>query len=125
VAAGRPYLLIGFGRWGSQDPWLGVPVEWPEISGARAIVEAGLPTMSVEMSQGAHFFHNLVSFHVAYFSIPAHETGGINWAWLEALPRREEGEWVCRAETPEPLTVRVDGRVGRGVVLSGGEARDA
>jgi hypothetical protein len=122
VAAGRPYLLIGFGRWGSADPWLGIPVQWPQISGARAIVEAGLPTMTIEMSQGAHFFHNLISFHVAYFSVAAHESGGINWPWLEGLPRRDEGEWVCRAEAPAPLRVRVDGRSGRGVVLSDGEA---
>ncbi|HEY7726857.1 MAG TPA: hypothetical protein VID50_00220, partial [Candidatus Eisenbacteria bacterium] len=120
VEAGRPYLLIGFGRWGSADPWLGIPVRWPQISGARAIVEAGLPSMTVDMSQGAHFFHNLVSLHVAYFSVPAQETGGIDWAWVESLPRRDEGEWVCRAEAPAPLRVRVDGRTGRGIVLSDG-----
>ena len=120
VAAGRPYLLIGFGRWGSVDPWLGIPVQWPQISGARAIVEAGLPTMAVDMSQGAHFFHNLISFRVSYFSVPAHEAGGIDWAWLENLPRQAEGEWVCRAETPAPLRVVVDGRTGRGVVSRDG-----
>jgi hypothetical protein len=61
---GRPYLLIGFGRWGSSDPWLGIPVEWGQISGAKAIVEATLPQMNIEPSQGSHFFHNISSFHV-------------------------------------------------------------
>lgn len=125
LTAGRSYLLIGFGRWGSADPWLGIPVQWPQISGARAIVEAGLPDRTVEMSQGAHFFHNLISFHVAYFSIAAHETEGVNWSWLEGLPRRREGEWVCHAEAPAPLRVRVDGRSGRGVVLLDREASHA
>jgi hypothetical protein len=125
VAAGRPYLLVGFGRWGSADPWLGIPVQWPQISGARAIVEAALPDRAIEMSQGAHFFHNLVSFHVAYFSIPAGEGEGIDWAWLERLPRRSEGEWVCRVESATPLRVRVDGRSGRGVVLRDGGKSDA
>jgi hypothetical protein len=124
IAAGRPYLLVGFGRWGSADPWLGIPVQWPQISGVRAIVEAGLPDRPIEMSQGAHFFHNLVSFHVPYFSIPADEEGGIDWSWLEALPRRSEGEWVCRAESDVPLRVRVDGRSGRGVVLRHGGKTD-
>jgi hypothetical protein len=73
------------------------------------------------MSQGAHFFHNLVAFHVAYFSVPSSEASHIDWAWLEALPRRDEGEWVCRAEAPAPLRVCVDGRSGRGVVLRGEE----
>ena len=125
VAEGRPYMLVGFGRWGSADPWLGIPVEWPQISGARAIVEAGLPVRSIDMSQGAHFFHNLVAFHVAYFSVPAHEPGRIDWDWLEGLPRRNEAEWVVHAEAPVPLRVRVDGRSGRGLVLRGEESTRA
>jgi hypothetical protein len=125
VSLGRPYLLIGFGRWGSADPWLGIPVRWPQISGARAIVEAGVSSGAVEMSQGAHFFHNLISFHVAYFSVPAGEERGIDWDWLERLPRAEEGGWVVRAESPEPLRVLVDGRSGRGVVRRGREATHA
>jgi hypothetical protein len=125
VSAGRPYLLVGFGRWGSADPWLGIPVQWSQISGARAIVEAGLPDRPIEMSQGAHFFHNLVAFHVAYFSVPAQEAAGIDWGWLQGLPRRSDGEWVCRAESDAPLGVRVDGRSGRGVVLRRGKTSGA
>ncbi len=121
VEAGRPYLLIGFGRWGSADPWLGIPVEWSQIAGARVIVEAGLPTMNVDMSQGAHFFHNLLSFRVAYFSVPQREPDGgspaIAWDWLDRLPARRETEFLRHVETPAPLRVRVDGRRGQGVVL--------
>jgi hypothetical protein len=125
VEAGRPYLLVGFGRWGSADPWLGIPVEWSQIAGARVIVEAGLPTMNVDMSQGAHFFHNLLSFRVAYFSVPQREPDGgppsIDWDWLGRLPARRETEFLRHVETPAPLRIRVDGRRGRGVVLRGEE----
>ena len=69
----RSYLLIGFGRWGSSDPWLGIPVEWSQISGAGAVVEATLPEMNVDLSQGSHFFHNISSFQVSYFSVPSQQ----------------------------------------------------
>jgi hypothetical protein len=124
VAAGRPYVLVGFGRWGSADPWLGIPVTWPQIAGARAIVEAAIAGFQPDMSQGAHFFQNLLGFGVVYLSVPAGGGGHIDWDWLEALPRPAEGQWVCRAESPEPLTVRADGRSGRAVVLRQGENRD-
>jgi hypothetical protein len=124
VEEGRPYLLVGIGRWGSSDPWLGIPVAWDQISGARAIVETGLPSMNVEMSQGAHFFHNLLSFRVPYLSVPEGGSGTLDWGWLDALPARRETTFVRHVETPEPLGIRVDGRRGRGVVLrrAGGEA---
>ena len=122
VAAGRTYVLIGFGRWGSADPWLGAPVTWPQIAGARVIVEAALPGFHADMSQGAHFFHNLLGFRVLYFSVPEGGGGRIDWDWLERLPRRSEGQWVCHAELPAPLTARVDGRRGRGVVMRGVKA---
>jgi hypothetical protein len=116
VEAGRPYALVGFGRWGSSDPWLGIPVRWPQIAGVRVVVEAAMPDLDVEMSQGAHFFHNLIGFRVACFSIPSFGGARIDWDWLERLPRRAEGEWVCHAESREPLVARVDGRTGRGVL---------
>ncbi len=116
AAAGRPYLLMGFGRWGSSDPWLGIPVEWPQISGARVIVEATLPDMSPDMSQGSHFFHNMISFQVLYMSVK-HRTGHpIDWAWLDARDAEDETEFVRHVRLDEPLRVRVDGRGGRGVV---------
>ncbi len=128
VDEGRPYVLVGFGRWGSADPWLGIPVAWAQISGARVIVEAGLPSMNVDMSQGAHFFHNLLSFQVAYFSVSMRDAGAgpaaIDWEWLDRLPARRETPFARHVETAVPLEIRVDGRRGRGVVLrgDGGEA---
>jgi len=124
VEAGRPYLLVGFGRWGSHEPWLGIPVAWPEIAGARVIVEASSPRMSADMSQGAHFFHNLLGFGIPYFSVPESGRGRIDWDLLESLPRRHDGRWVCRAEAPVPFEVRVDGRTGRGIILRGEDPHD-
>jgi hypothetical protein len=114
--AGRPYLLIGFGRWGSSDPWLGIPVDWGQICGARVIVEATLPGMNVDASQGSHFFHNISSQGIAYFTI-RHERGpGIDWGWLEQLPVRMDTGLARHVELEQPLLVKVDGRRGRGAV---------
>ncbi|MHC4786145.1 MAG: PEP/pyruvate-binding domain-containing protein [Planctomycetota bacterium] len=113
---GRPYLLIGFGRWGSSDPWLGIPVTWGQICGARAVIEATLPEMIVELSQGSHFFHNLSSFEVSYFMIPHHARPGIDWSWLDSQPVLAETEYVRHVRLSQPLVVRVDGRSGRGVI---------
>jgi len=113
---GRPYLLIGFGRWGSSDPWLGIPVEWGQISGARVIVEASLPEMNVELSQGAHFFHNMSSFRVLYFSVRHDGPRTIDWDWLDGQPEASGTDFVRHVELEQPLTVKVDGRSGRGVI---------
>ncbi|MGA7617684.1 MAG: PEP/pyruvate-binding domain-containing protein [Thermoanaerobaculia bacterium] len=117
---GGPYLLIGFGRWGSSDPWLGIPVSWPQIAGARAIVEAMTTRMNVDASQGSHFFHNLTSFGVSYFSISARGPYAIDWEWLERQTAGEETELVRHVRLDAPLTVKVDGRTGRGVIMKGG-----
>lgn len=119
VEAGKPYVLVGFGRWGSSEPTLGVPVTWPQIAGARAIVEAVSPRLRADMSQGAHFFHNIVGLRVPYFSIGTRGNGRIDWDWLASLPRIEEGPYASWVESPGPLTVRVDGRTGRGVIARG------
>ncbi|MHC4784487.1 MAG: PEP/pyruvate-binding domain-containing protein [Planctomycetota bacterium] len=116
LQARRPYLLIGFGRWGSSDPWLGIPVNWGQICGARAVIEATLPEMTVELSQGSHFFHNLSSFEVAYFMIPHHARPGIDWAWLDRQRVMAETEYVRHVRSGHPLVIRVDGRSGRGVI---------
>jgi hypothetical protein len=113
----RPYLLIGFGRWGSSDPWLGIPIGWSQISGARALVEATLPTMNVELSQGSHLFHNLSSLRVSYLSVRHDGRHGIDWEWLAAQPAVHESESIRHVRTTSPLAVRVDGRSGRGVIL--------
>jgi hypothetical protein len=116
VDAGRPYLLIGFGRWGSTDPWLGIPVRWDQISGARGIVEATLPQMNPEPSQGSHFFHNLSSFSVLYFTVPLHSGRGVDWEWLGRQEVVARTEHVRHVRTAAPLGLRVDGRSRRGVV---------
>ncbi len=113
--AGLPYLLIGFGRWGSSDPWLGIPVEWGSISGAKAVVEAMVGGMNVEMSQGSHFFHNLSSFEVPYLGVPD-RPGAVDWSWLAESPTWAEGEFVRCVELARPLRLRVDGRSGRATV---------
>ena len=117
VEAGRPYLLVGFGRWGSSDPWLGIPVRWDQIAGARAIVEATLPQMNPEPSQGSHFFHNLSSFSVLYFSVPHDRGRAIDWGWLERQETVDRTDHARHVRTSVPLSVRVDGRARRGVVL--------
>lgn len=115
--AGHNYVLIGFGRWGSSDPWLGIPVTWPQISAARVIVEATLPEMNVDPSQGTHFFHNMTSFQVQYFTVHHNGPYQIAWGWLAQLPVAGETEYVRHARAPAPLRVKVDGRAGRGVIL--------
>lgn len=112
---GRPYLLLGFGRWGSSDPWLGIPVIWSQVSGARAMVEATLPDMNVEPSQGSHFFHNLSSFQVGYFTV-GKGTGTVEWEGLEKGTVEEETEFLRHVRFPAPLLIRLDGRTGRGLV---------
>ena len=121
LEASRPYLLLGFGRWGSSDPWLGIPVNWGQISGARVIVESTLPDMDKEPSQGAHFFHNLVSFQVCYLCV-RHDEGGatagrsIDWEWLDRQPCAAETDHVRHLQLDTPLKIKVDGRSGRGAV---------
>jgi hypothetical protein len=115
---GRPYVLIGVGRWGSSDPYLGIPVGWEQIAGARVIVEAGFRDFKVAPSQGTHFFQNLCSSGVGYFTVnPDVGEGRIDWDWLAALPAQEETELVRRVRSPEPLLVKMDGRVGEGAIL--------
>lgn len=116
VEAGRSCLLIGFGRWGSADPWLGIPVRWDQISAARGIVEAALPGMNPEPSQGSHFFHNLQSASVLYFTVPLDAGRAVDWSWLQGQQTVERTEHVRHVRTQAPLVLRVDGRSRRGVV---------
>ncbi len=113
----RPYILIGFGRWGSSHSSLGIPVTWSQISGARVIVESTLPEMNVELSQGSHFFHNLSSFRASYFMVPHGREYGINWAWLQRQSVVRETVLIRHVRTSEPMSVKVDGRTARGLVL--------
>ena len=116
-ADGAPYLLFGVGRWGSRDPWLGIPVDWAQISGARVIVEATPRDLEVTPSQGSHFFQNLASFGVGYFTIDGAGTKGfVDWAWLARQPAVEVEGPVRRLRLAAPVTVKMDGRKGAGVI---------
>ena len=112
------YLLIGPGRWGSSDPWLGIPVKWPYISAAQVIVEAGLDSFQVDPSQGTHFFQNLTSLGVCYLTINAFRGDGIyRQEELDALPAVQETEHVRHVRMPHPLVIKVDGSKKEGVVV--------
>lgn len=115
---GRQYVLIGVGRWGSADPWLGIPVTWDEIAGARVIVESALEDISVTPSQGSHFFQNLTSFRVGYFTIsPGNDGDMVDWEWLRAQPAVSEGSSTRHIRFADPLVVRMNGRRRQGVIL--------
>jgi len=115
---GRPYLLIGVGRWGSLDPWLGIPVKWDQISGAKIIVEAGFRDMDVDPSQGLHFFHNLTAFRVSYFTVnPMTSDGYIDWGWLGRRPVEEQKRFVRHIRLEKPFTAKINGHQNRGIIL--------
>lgn len=116
---GEHYVLVGPGRWGSSDSWLGIPVKWPNISAARIIVEAGLTNYRVDPSQGTHFFQNLTSFGVGYFTINDFNGDGVyNRAILDALPAVEETAHVRHVRFPHALSIKVDGKKKLGYVLT-------
>jgi len=117
----RPYLLIGVGRLGSNDPWLGIPVEWDEISGARVIVEAGFRDFRVTPSQGSHFFQNLMAFQVGYFTVnPDAGEGSVDWAWLADQAATEELGCVRHLRFDDPLLVVMNGKTREGMIFKPG-----
>ena len=118
VGENRPYLLIGVGRWGSLDPWLGIPVTWDQIAGARAIVETEFKEMSVTPSQGSHFFQNITSFMVGYFTVSVHARQGfLDWDWLLAQEPVERFTFTRHIRFATPLTIRINGHSNKGVIL--------
>ncbi len=118
IKEGRAYLLIGPGRWGTSDRWLGIPVRWADISGVGAIVEAAYGDFRVEPSQGSHFFHNITTQGIGYVNISGRDGEEIDWAWLRSLPVVEEGRFVINARLDRPLTMKVDGRTHECVLLA-------
>ncbi len=118
VAANRPYVLVGVGRWGSRDPWLGIPVAWDQISGARVIVEAGFKDFRVTPSQGSHFFQNLTSFNVGYFTVnPDAGDGFVDWDYLTQQPAVREASFVRHLRFATPIVVKMNGKRNEGVIL--------
>jgi CheY-like chemotaxis protein len=122
VSQKRPYVLIGVGRWGSLDQWLGIPVTWDQISGAAVIVESGFKDFSVTPSQGSHFFQNITSFRIGYFTVnEMNNVGAIDWNWLACRPAVESMEYTRHLQLNEPLTVKIDGHNSKGVILKPGK----
>ncbi len=114
---GRGYVLIGFGRWGTSDARLGIPIVWGQISNARVIVETTLPEVNPELSQGSHFFHNLLANRVLYLSVLHDGPHAVDWDWLRAQPEVARERFVRHVRPVDPLEIRVDGAEGQGVVL--------
>lgn len=115
---GRNYILVGPGRWGSSDTWLGIPVKWPHISAARVIVEAGLTNYRVDPSQGTHFFQNLTSFGVGYFTINAFMNDGVyNQEFLNSHEPVTETKFLRHVHFDKPLVVKIDGKKNIGLVM--------
>jgi len=115
----KPYLIIGPGRWGSSDPWLGIPVKWGQISAARCIVETGFKDMQVDPSQGSHFFQNLMSFGIGYLTVETYHRRGdfLDTSWVDSLPAASETEYLRHIAFDKPIRIAIDGRKNLGVIL--------
>ena len=116
-SAGVPYMLIGPGRWGSSDTWLGIPVKWPNIAGAHVIVEAGETSYHIDPSQGTHFFQNLTSCGSVYFTVDSESNGFCDFSYLEKGELVEETKYIRHVRFPAPLVTKVDGKKNIGVIL--------
>ncbi|HDN04360.1 MAG TPA: hypothetical protein ENF27_00290 [Chloroflexi bacterium] len=117
VRKGSPYLLIIFGRLGSSDPWLGIPVNWGQISGSRVIIETYQEGLSADMSQGSHFFHNLTSLGVSYISLPRAGKYQLDWSWLSEQKEIQKTKYLRHIELKSPLGIKIDGKAGRAIIL--------
>ncbi|MFZ7126246.1 MAG: PEP/pyruvate-binding domain-containing protein [Desulfobacterales bacterium] len=117
-SAGRPYLLVGPGRWGSSDPWLGVPVRWHHISGVEAIVEIRGDILNAEPSQGSHFFQNITAMGIPYLTIVEGGGGWFEWERLLDMPVESDGPFVRHVRCDPPLVIKVDGRQSLAVIVS-------
>jgi hypothetical protein len=116
LEANRPYLLVVIGRLGTSDPWLGIPVKWGQVSGAKVVVEASTSAMNVDMSQGSHFFHNVTCLRILYFSADTTGRNPVKWEWLENQKGVHETQFVRHVVLDDPLRIKVDGRRCRGVI---------
>jgi len=114
----RKYLLIGPGRWGTSDRWLGIPVGWADISGVGVMVEAAYEKLRVEPSQGSHFFHNITTLGINYITVSNSGNDCLDWGWLDAQPMIAERAGVVHARLSQPMTLKVDGRTSRCVMLA-------
>jgi hypothetical protein len=114
----RPYLLVGVGRWGSLDPLLGIPVTWEQISGAKAIIETGFRDMSVMPSQGSHFFQNIISFMIGYFTVNEYQHQGfIDWDWILQQQPFEQKKYTKLFRFEKPMLIKINGHQNTGIIL--------
>jgi hypothetical protein len=114
----NPYMLIGPGRWGSSDPWLGVPVNWRQIANAKVIVEVGMDKLNPDPSFGSHFFQNVTSLQIGYFTISKRDyEKNVDWDWLANFNEKERTTHLRLLELKYPLFVRIDGSKGEGLIL--------
>ncbi len=117
----KPYILIGVGRWGSLDPWLGIPVTWDQISGAAAIVESGFADFNVTPSQGSHFFQNITSFKIGYFTVNSFiKVGFIDWDWLLKQTSVKELEFTKHLHFDKPFSIKINGHKNKGIITKPG-----
>ncbi|MCB0751405.1 MAG: histidine kinase, partial [Ignavibacteriae bacterium] len=113
----KPYILIGVGRWGSTDPWLGIPVSWDQISGASVIIESGFKDFSVTPSQGSHFFHNITSFGIGYFTNESEdEESFVDWEWLLSQIAIQEYTYTRHLKFDNVLLTKISGQKNKGVI---------
>ncbi len=110
----KPYLLVGPGRWGSTDPWLGIPVIWSDIAGAKIIVETPYKERPIDPSQGSHFFHDMMASQVGYI-ITKKETD-IDWKWINSLQLFKETKFIKHVKSSQPLQVIIDGKIGKAII---------
>ena len=121
ISENKPYLLIGVGRWGTLDPWLGIPVNWEQISGAKAIVETSFKEISVAPSQGSHFFQNITSFMVGYFTVNKHKNGFLDWDWLLNQKPLNVMRFTKHLRFEKPITIKMNGHKNKGIILKPGK----
>jgi hypothetical protein len=116
----KPYILIGPGRWGSNDRFLGIPVDWSHISGVKTMVETPMQDIKIEPSHGSHFFHNVTSLGIPYLTVSQRsKVDFVDWDWLENLPFIEDKNYIRHIKLDKPLIIKVDGRCGAGLVEKG------
>ena len=118
LSQNSPYVLIGPGRWGTQDRWLGIPVRWSQISNVKVMIETALKQFNIKPSQGTHFLQNIISRGISYINITLNQQNSyIDWKWLDDQPAKHEYDFVRHIELSTPLTVKLDGRSGNALIL--------
>jgi len=116
-AEDRRYLLLGPGRWGSADRWLGIPVKWNDIYAVKAVVETATAALRADPSQGSHFFHNITSLDITYLTTGVNGEDFVDWEWLKAQPTETTTAHLRHVRLERPLTIKIDGRRSQAVVI--------